>query len=183
MLLLKILIVELLAVDALATSTITSCEVTTLDHELLDDSVEHAALVVEGLASLSQTLLAGAEGAKVLGRLGHNVIVQLKGDATGGLAADLDVKEDLASLGLVGHGEGLCCRLRTVDYGGERSAAFPDETKKTTTTTMARRRRDLEAAEVVMFLSLAAGERGKARYRLVGGVKTVRESSTLLGRW
>lgn len=105
MLLLKVLVVELLAVDALAASSVAGGEVTALDHELLDDAVELAALVVQGLSRLSQALLAGAEGAEVLGRLGHNVIVQLKGDAAGSLVADLDVEEDFAAL--VGHGEGL----------------------------------------------------------------------------
>lgn len=48
-------------------------EVTTLEHELGDDAVEGAALVVEGLARAAGALLAGAERAEVLGSLeGHH---------------------------------------------------------------------------------------------------------------
>ena len=47
---LEVLVSELCSVDGLATSPISSGEVTTLAHEPGDDSVESAALVVEGLA-------------------------------------------------------------------------------------------------------------------------------------
>ena len=89
---LEVLVGELLAVDALATGTIATGEITTLDHELLDDAVEDAALVVEGLAALAQALLAGAEGAEVLGRLGHDVVVQLEDNTAGRLATDRDIE-------------------------------------------------------------------------------------------
>jgi hypothetical protein len=111
MLLLKVFVVELLAVDALTARAIALGEITTLDHELLDHAVELAALVVERLAGLAQALLTGAESAKVLGSLGHDVVVQLECDATGGLVADLDVEEDLAALCSVGHCGGTCFGL------------------------------------------------------------------------
>lgn len=58
--LLEVLVFELLAVDALSTCAIALREVTTLDHEALDDAVKARAFVVERLASLADTLLAGA---------------------------------------------------------------------------------------------------------------------------
>lgn len=83
-----------------------------LDHELLDNTVEDGALVVQGLASLADTLLASAEAAEVLGGLGNEVGVQLHGDATGRLAADGDIEEDTGprglGLGFGGHCEGGC---------------------------------------------------------------------------
>ena len=51
-------------------------EVTTLEHELGDDAVELGVLVTEAL-------LAGAEGAEVLDRLGNDIVEQLKVDAAG----------------------------------------------------------------------------------------------------
>jgi hypothetical protein len=72
---LKVLVLELFSVDALTASTIASSEVTTLDHERLDDTVETRALVVERLAILSLTLLAGTQCAEVLCSLGNDVVV------------------------------------------------------------------------------------------------------------
>lgn len=68
---LEVLVVELVAVDGLATGTVALGEVTSLDHKLGNDTVESAALVVEGLASLAQTLLASAKSTEVLGSLGN----------------------------------------------------------------------------------------------------------------
>ena len=47
---LEILVLELLAIYALASGTIASCEVSTLNHELLDDTMEARALVVQWLS-------------------------------------------------------------------------------------------------------------------------------------
>lgn len=105
MLELKVLVLKLLAVDGLAAGAVASGEVTTLDHELLDDTVEARTLVVEGLARLSKALLACAEGAEVLRGLGHDIVVQLQHDTTGGTLADADVEEDAAAscgLGILG---------------------------------------------------------------------------------
>merc|ERR1712050_533404 len=57
----EVLIRKLLPIDALATSAITTGEVTTLNHEVGDDAVERAALVVKRLARLASALVAGAE--------------------------------------------------------------------------------------------------------------------------
>lgn len=104
MLELEILVLELLAVDALAAGAVAVGKVTALDHELLDDAVELGALVVEGLAALAEALLAGAEGAEVLGRLGHHVVVQLHYDAPSLPVADVDLEEDAAAA----RGGGVC---------------------------------------------------------------------------
>ena len=104
MLKLKVFVLELGTVDALAAGAIALGEVTTLDHELLDDTVKAAALVVEGFPALANALLAGAEGAEVLSRLGDDIIVELEGDAAGSFLADGDVEKDAAALlGLFGH--------------------------------------------------------------------------------
>lgn len=47
---LEVLVLKLSSIDTLSTSAISSGEVTTLTHELRDDAVEFAALVVKGLA-------------------------------------------------------------------------------------------------------------------------------------
>lgn len=99
---LEVLILELLAVDTLAAGAVAIGEVAALDHELLDYAVEVGALVVQGLATLGEALLAGAEGAEVLGRLGHDVVVKLHNDTAGLAVADRDLKEDAAAL----HGSG-----------------------------------------------------------------------------
>jgi hypothetical protein len=51
--------------------TIAASEVTALKHELRDDAVELGARVAEAL-------LAGGEGAEVLGRLGHVFAVEVE---------------------------------------------------------------------------------------------------------
>ena len=48
-----------------------------LAHELRDNAVKRAALVVELLSGLADSLLSGAEGTEVLGSLGNNVAEQL----------------------------------------------------------------------------------------------------------
>jgi hypothetical protein len=56
------------------TTHVATGEVTALEHELGDDAVELGARVAEAL-------LARAEGAEVLDRLGDDVVVELKVDA------------------------------------------------------------------------------------------------------
>lgn len=96
MLSLEVLVGELLAIDRLATGAlasecqhggygpsfsssheqstdIASSEITALQHELRDDAVEFATLVAE-------SLLAGAEGTEVLGRLWDYIVVELEVD-------------------------------------------------------------------------------------------------------
>ena len=92
---LEVLVRELLAVDGLAAGAVAAGEVSALAHEVGDDSVEDAVLVVEGLARLADALLAGAQRAEVLHGLGHGGAVEAHGDPPRGLAADGDVEEDL----------------------------------------------------------------------------------------
>lgn len=120
MLQLKVLVLKLLAVDALAAGAVAVGEVTTLDHELLDDTVEIRALVVERFATLAETLFACAESAEVLSRLGHNIVVQLHNDASSLAVTNVDLKEDAAALCrssgclLGGHVCGCCEKARKV---------------------------------------------------------------------
>jgi len=94
-LLLEVLVRELLAVDRLATSAVAAREVAALEHEVGNDAVELGALEVKRLALLAHALLARAKAAEVLGRLRHDVVVQLHNDASGRLAADGDIEENL----------------------------------------------------------------------------------------
>jgi hypothetical protein len=58
-------------VDGLATRAVAASEVAALAHEVRDDAVEHGALVAQrDVGSLGLPLLAGAERAEVLARLG-----------------------------------------------------------------------------------------------------------------
>ena len=94
MLQLEVLVGELFTVNGLAASAITGREITALDHELLDDAVEYRSLVGERLSRLAGTLLACAQGAEVVGRLGHNVVVELKRDASRIFAPNRNIEED-----------------------------------------------------------------------------------------
>ena len=76
MLQLEVLIVKLVAVDGFSTCTVSLGEVSALDHEVLDHTVERRVLVTE-------SLLACAEGAEVLSRLGNDIVEELEVDATG----------------------------------------------------------------------------------------------------
>lgn len=80
---LEVLVGKLLAIDGLASRAIASGEVAALEHKVGDDAVELGALVAEAL-------LAGAEGAEVLGRLGDDVVKELEVDAPGLLCTTLE---------------------------------------------------------------------------------------------
>ena len=69
-------------------------QLTTLQHEVRNHTVELGALVAQRLAGLAHALLAGAQRAEVLGRLGHDVRPQGHLDPAGGGAADGHVKVD-----------------------------------------------------------------------------------------
>mmetsp|Transcript_61200 Transcript_61200/g.167941 ORF Transcript_61200/g.167941 Transcript_61200/m.167941 type:complete len:267 (+) Transcript_61200:157-957(+) len=92
---LEVLVRELLAVDGLAARAVAAREIAALQHKLRDDAVEDGVLEVERLARLAHALLAGGERPEVLGSLGHGLAVETHHDATRGLAANLDVEEDL----------------------------------------------------------------------------------------
>jgi hypothetical protein len=107
---LEVLVLELLAIDGLAAralqpshvshislhsnafralsdmSYVTTGEVTTLKHELRDDTVEPG-------AGIAEALIAGAQGAEVLGGLGNDVVEEVELDAAVGSAVGrLDVE-------------------------------------------------------------------------------------------
>eukprot|EP00601_Ochromonadales_sp_CCMP2298_P016061 CAMPEP_0173230208 /NCGR_PEP_ID=MMETSP1142-20121109/7626_1 /TAXON_ID=483371 /ORGANISM="non described non described, Strain CCMP2298" /LENGTH=163 /DNA_ID=CAMNT_0014159279 /DNA_START=969 /DNA_END=1460 /DNA_ORIENTATION=- len=88
----EVLIVEFLPVDALSPSAVELSEVSRLAHEGGDDSVETAALVVQGQARLAHALLSGAEGSEVLYRLRHHLIRQGHLDAAHDGTLDLDIE-------------------------------------------------------------------------------------------
>ena len=87
MLQVEVLVGETLAVDGLASHSVShreiasleinSVECTYLAHELRDDAVQRAALVMELLSGLANTLLSGAEAAEVLGSLGNDISAEL----------------------------------------------------------------------------------------------------------
>ena len=68
---------------------------TALQHEVRDDAVELGARVVEVLARRAHALLARAQRAEILDRLGHRLAVQAHHDAASGRAINLNIKEDL----------------------------------------------------------------------------------------
>mmetsp|Transcript_4369 Transcript_4369/g.6439 ORF Transcript_4369/g.6439 Transcript_4369/m.6439 type:complete len:216 (-) Transcript_4369:107-754(-) len=86
---LEVLVSELLAVDRLAASTITTGEITTLEHEALDNAVELG-------TSVTETLLARAQGREVSRRLRHVLVVQAHVDLASGLASNGDIKINFA---------------------------------------------------------------------------------------
>jgi len=104
---LEVFVGELGAVDRLSSATVSISEVSSLKHEVGDDAVESGSLVVQRLALLADTLLAGAQGAEVFNGLGHDVSVEAHDDAAELLAISFDVKEDLVRHGGTGrdHGE------------------------------------------------------------------------------
>jgi hypothetical protein len=67
----EVFVLELVSIDGLSASAIVVGEVTTLAHEVGNDTVEGRALV-------AVALLAGAQGAEVLGGPGYDISAQLK---------------------------------------------------------------------------------------------------------
>lgn len=94
---LEVLVLELGSVDRLTTSTVSSSKVTALKHELRDDTVENAPLIMEAVA-----LLASAKGAEIFGSLRDDIGKELEGDAADLIAVGSNVEEDNG----VGHGGG-----------------------------------------------------------------------------
>lgn len=91
---LEVLVREFLPVDRLSSGAVAGREISSLAHELRDDSVEAAALVVQGLPEPSDASLSRAEGAEVFGRLGYDVREELELDPPLRRTADGDVEED-----------------------------------------------------------------------------------------
>ncbi|GER42321.1 chaperone protein ClpB [Striga asiatica] len=84
----EVLVGELGAVDRLAADAVSRREIAALAHEIGDHAVEGRPLVMEGLAGFSDALLAGAQGAEVLGCLRDHVCEELHHDPPGGMATD-----------------------------------------------------------------------------------------------
>ena len=100
---LKVLIGKLFAVNGLSSSSGAVRKVTALKHEIGNDTMELGALVGERLTTLSHALFASAESAKVLGRLGDDIVEESKSNAASRLAINLNVKVSLAAnLGMAG---------------------------------------------------------------------------------
>ena len=87
----EILVLKLFTVDTLTTATIARGKVTTLYHELLNDTVEGAALVVEWLAFGTHALFTRTQGQEILRRVGRNIHVQLHHDAADRVATVLNI--------------------------------------------------------------------------------------------
>jgi len=90
----EVLVGEFLTVDGLTTSTVSASEVTTLAHELRDHTMERGTLEVERAAGFAHSLLAGAQGTKVLGSPGNDVGLELHDNATSGGTANGHVEEN-----------------------------------------------------------------------------------------
>ena len=84
MLQLEVLVLELVAVDGLAPGSVVVGEVAALAHEVGDDAVE-------GGTAVAETLLAGAEGAEVLGGAGNHVATELEGRKEKGLTLEEEI--------------------------------------------------------------------------------------------
>ena len=89
---LEVLVGELGAVDRLAAGAVVVGEIAPLAHEVGDDAVEASCLEAE-------TLFAGAEGAEVLGRLGHDVGAEFDDDPAQRLAVGSDIQVTAGEFG------------------------------------------------------------------------------------
>ena len=94
------LVGKLVTINRFAPRAVTACEIATLAHEAGDDAVERRVLEVKRRARASSALFAGAEAAKVLGRLRNDVGAQSHLDAARGSAANSHIEENNG----VGHG-------------------------------------------------------------------------------
>lgn len=105
----EVLVLELGTVNALTAGTVVVGEVAPLAHEPRNDPVEAG-------SGVSESLLPGAEGAKVLSGLGGDVGTELHDDSSGGLSTNGHVEVYLR-VGPVGghcHGVGNDVELSTV---------------------------------------------------------------------
>ena len=92
MLKLEVLIIKPVAIDGLASVSSTLCKVSSLSHEVRNDSVEMAVLVVKWNATVTDTSFSGRERFEVFDSLRHYVAEQAKDDAPSWLLVNLDVK-------------------------------------------------------------------------------------------
>merc|ERR1719506_1441972 len=100
---LEIFICEFLSVNAFSPNPASVSEVAALEHEVRNDTMENAALVVQSLAFFANTLFACAKSSKVLRRSWDRLAVQAHCDArvlfraTDWSAIDLNIKEHFRS--------------------------------------------------------------------------------------
>mmetsp|Transcript_85614 Transcript_85614/g.174754 ORF Transcript_85614/g.174754 Transcript_85614/m.174754 type:complete len:230 (-) Transcript_85614:91-780(-) len=92
---LEIFIRKLLSINGFSTSSIASCEVATLTHELRDNPVEAATLIVQGLSGLALALLSSAEGSEILSCLWHLLSIKAHKNSTKLLTIQGDLHKDL----------------------------------------------------------------------------------------
>lgn len=76
---------KLFAIDGFTAGTVTAGKVAALEHELGDDTVELGSCV-------AKAVLARGELAEVLGRAGHDLVVELEDDMADGLVIDFDLE-------------------------------------------------------------------------------------------
>jgi hypothetical protein len=91
----EVLVGELLSIDGLTAHSVSHGDISSLEHKFRDDTVERRAFVVQRFSSLANALLTSAKRSEVLSSLGSLIGKELKGDATGVLSANSEVKEDL----------------------------------------------------------------------------------------
>lgn len=78
---LEVLIIELVSPDGSSSSSISSCEITTLDHKVGNDSMEGAALKLQGLPTISPLSL--AQFSEVLNGFGDGLSEEVDYDVSG----------------------------------------------------------------------------------------------------
>ena len=91
----EVLVSELSSIDGLASDSRAVSEITSLKHELSNDSVEDGALEVKRLSRFSHSLLSGAQGSEVLGRLWDCISEKFHNDSSCWLVVHGDIEEDL----------------------------------------------------------------------------------------
>mmetsp|Transcript_37874 Transcript_37874/g.91847 ORF Transcript_37874/g.91847 Transcript_37874/m.91847 type:complete len:208 (-) Transcript_37874:155-778(-) len=88
------LVFKFLAIDGLSPSSIRICKVSALTHKSWNHTMENGILVMQLGSTFSYTLFTSAQGPKVLGCFGYNILVEFHGDAANLLVSNFDVKED-----------------------------------------------------------------------------------------
>merc|ERR1719350_1386876 len=100
----EVLISKLVAIDALTARAITASEVPSLDHEVWDDAVKLAPLVVERHTTGGLTFVTRAKVHKVRNRLWNSVSEKPNCNPLWCLITNLHIKKDLVSDRLIlGH--------------------------------------------------------------------------------
>jgi len=90
---LEIFVIKFISINRFSTSSIFISEITSLKHEILDESMENAALEVERLSRLPSTFLSCAKCTEVFCCFRYNILVEFKFNALRCFLTDLNVKE------------------------------------------------------------------------------------------